>query len=109
MTLGWARIEENVTFHEYWPTLRIYADISHDGADITFALPLELLKRWESGSKQEYCVGFPLAVMVDGESVAASISEPKLEGQVVSLPIGKGIHSIEIAGLSLLISPPSCN
>jgi hypothetical protein len=108
MSFGWARIEEDARLQEYWPTLVVNADISHNGANITFTLPLELLKRWESASGQEYCVGFPLDVIIDGQSVAASISEPTPEGQVVSIPIDKGFHKIEFIGLSLLISPPAC-
>lgn len=104
---GWGRIDD-VKLQTYWPMIHVSATVSH-GSDIVLTLPLELLKHWETGSGLEYCVGFPLAVMVDGQDAVAAISDITDAGQVVSVPVTGGPHIIEISGTSLLLSPPRCD
>jgi hypothetical protein len=107
MAVGWIIIEEDVMFQEVWPRLYFKGNVSHDN-NITLRLPLDMLKLWESASDLQYCVGFPLEVMVDGRGAAASMSDPTEDGQAVIIPIGKGTHEIEILGTSLLMSPSEC-
>jgi hypothetical protein len=91
-----------------WPEIRVSVEVPRNST-LEIHLPVQLLKQMEIGSGLKYCVENGFAVFVDNQIVESNIVKQTDKEQVLAIPLKSSSKVIEISGISLLMSPPTCN